>query len=256
MNNTRKLLDPLYNFLKENRSFNQRFQKKELYLQLMPFETPYEKLTSMLYTTANTQSQPKIDKLGDFYSKYYSWFNNTEPEFPTLVSNLSGSMVEPTYKNLFLGLKSQPGWGPKTSALFCRNMYIAHVGYASECYYLTGTPRRLAEYDRLFLPVDAVIRDVFAPSLSIRSNYFQKINQLLHSSYTNEEIEVWDDLWFWGFFGAKTEKTGRDFNSGFNKKKYWIERFTDKSETTRNEIEQKIKEFTSIVLTLQKQNFE
>ena len=57
----------LFHFLSANRQYNQNPQLKFYKATLLPYETKPEKILALLYNTANTQSQPDIDKLGTFF---------------------------------------------------------------------------------------------------------------------------------------------------------------------------------------------
>ena len=79
--------------------------------------------------------------------------------------------------------------------------------------------------------------------------------------YSAEEIEVWDDLWFWGYITQKIDviqrankkkdikrETRRKIE--WNKNKYWALRDSDKNSKKAEEIERKAEVFKRIVLSL------
>lgn len=238
-------LDPLYNFFLEDRSFNQQIQYDFLRDVLDNNSTPVIKCNDLLYEMAYTQSQPKIDPLGEFFKDFHETFKSDEIDFNRLCRFLGDQTDQPNFASLFKALKQKKGWGNKTSALFVRNLYITHIGYAKDLTFLPGVPVDL-NGDRLYLPVDAVIRDALLPLLSSTSNYFDKVNRMLNAHYSNEEIEVWDDLWFWGFFGSKTENKKRVFNT-FNENKYWVTKYSKKESDWIHAVELRMKEFQALL---------
>lgn len=60
-------LNNIFNFLKENRMYNKQLQIKYYSSFILPYETKEEKLISIFYNIASTQSQPKINNLSEFY---------------------------------------------------------------------------------------------------------------------------------------------------------------------------------------------
>ena len=74
--------------------------------------------------------------------------------------------------------------------------------------------------DRLYLPVDAVITDVFR-ALGLASPSFQSVNEALHESYSAEQMLVWDDLWYWGFFTQVSDGKTRKF--AWNQDRFWCQ---------------------------------
>ena len=62
---------------------------------------------------------------------------------------------------------------------------------------------------------------------------FDKINRILSKNYTGDEIEVWDDLWFWGFITQKGSDSNRSFE--WNEDKYWSLLHTPKDKQSINQ---------------------
>jgi hypothetical protein len=65
-------------------------------------------------------------------------------------------------------------------------------------------------------------------------------------------MEVWDDLWFWGYFTQKIEKETNESNRTkrvlmWNKEKYWANPYTDKNIDKIQIIEMKAKEFINLI---------
>jgi hypothetical protein len=146
------------------------------------------------------------------------------------------------YLSLYLALKDQKGWGKKTSALFVKNVFqIHHLPEMQHLKFWDDVPSFQAG-DRLFLPVDAVIKNVFA-RFDRSLNSFDKINRFLEmEGYYN--MEIWDDLWFWGYITQNAKNDPNGFRTiGFNKGKYWLELFTPKNPDEILEIERRCTKF-------------
>ena len=62
-----KKLENIFTFLNANRQFNHALQDKFYQSIIIPFNNNKDKIISLLYHIANTQNQPKIDKLANFY---------------------------------------------------------------------------------------------------------------------------------------------------------------------------------------------
>lgn len=75
--------------------------------------------------------------------------------------------------------------------------------------------------DMLYLPVDAVIRRISReiPSAGL-GDTFDSINSALRKAeYRSEDMLVWDDLWFWGFFSQDSSSKSRTL--GWNAGRFW-----------------------------------
>jgi len=77
-------LKNIFDFLIENRIYNKELQTRYYSGIVKPQNSKAEKVISLLYHTANTQSQPKIDNLAEFYKKIY--------ENKDLLNSFSGFM--------------------------------------------------------------------------------------------------------------------------------------------------------------------
>jgi len=229
----------------KHRKFNHELQEKHYKSALLWHDEfdQVQKVMSMLYGAANTQSQPKIDELSRFYR--FMWLNTASlTSFKSFVELLSPK-TPPTYKNLFLGLSKQPGWGPKTSALFVKSIYhIHHDSYDSRLRIWDDSPEDITYLDKLYLPVDRVIMEIFN-HLGDRSWTFKSINDFIHEHYVGDEIEVWDDLWFWGFITQKVANKQRIFE--WNANKYWALECSNKSLVVESEIKKLSLEFLSLM---------
>jgi hypothetical protein len=149
------------------------------------------------------------------------------------------------YDSLYNGLKNQNGWGKKTAALFSKSIYHLHNGdYSENLKIWDDVPKTIANNDSFYLPVDAVIIAIFKKIDSSINWDFDKINKTLKSKYNGSEIEVWDDLWFWGFITQNGSGNNRVFE--WNENKYWVLKESDKEKLKIEEIKNKCHEFLEI----------
>jgi len=151
------------------------------------------------------------------------------------------------FKSLYEGLKSQKGWGEKTSALFVKNIYNYHYNFQlnkerKELKIWDDVPE-INEDDKLYLPVDSVIKVIFN-TLSPINWTFNDINKSFQS-FSNEDIILFDDLWFWGFITQKIEDKHRKLE--WNDDKYWMIKDSCKDDRTINEIKNKAKSFLELI---------
>jgi hypothetical protein len=238
-------LQPLFHFLKANRKYNIDLQKKYREINLLRFETKTEKAFSLLHDTFYTQSQPDLDDAQKFFEDLY---NNQDSlvSFVAFCNYLGHYDSKSPYLSLYNGLCRKKGWGQKTSALFTKNIYnIHHLPEMNELGFWTDAPPLLQE-DRLLLPVDAVIKDIFM-RFNPKMNSFTRINKFLEKEKFIE-MDIWDDLWFWGYI-TQNPKEGIDElrGIGFNKGKYWLQLYTPKDPLVIKEIEEKCKEFIRLL---------
>jgi hypothetical protein len=243
---TNSKLSSLFHFLKENRAYNKKVQSNSYNLFLAPFDSLEDKLYSALHHVANTQSQPKIDILAPFFQKVYS--NKSQlHSFKTFIDFLTDKENDVhNYESLYYGMLRQKGWGNKTSALFAKTIYHLHNGaYGFQNPIWDDAPKTIDKEEKIFLPVDAVIEAIFhSIDPSIKWN-FHKINKLLQDNYSSEEMEVWDDLWFWGFINQRGSGLTREFI--WNESKYWALLETEKNGVVIEEIKLKSLQFLSIL---------
>lgn len=124
------------------------------------------------------------------------------------------------------------GWGQKTAALFVKNVVNIHKSDASQLHFFHDAKHRFRQIDtaeRLYLPVDAVIKHIFYQGPE-PYNAFDKINETLHD-FTRDDparMLIRDDLWFWGFLTQKT--TGKSRSMAWNEAKFWAMRSHSKGE--------------------------
>lgn len=142
-------------------------------------------------------------------------------------------------------MKQQIGWGDKISALFAKTIFHLHnYEYPSELRIWDDAPSDLDKNDIFYLPVDVVIVTIFK-EISPKNWNFNSINKIIKENYSGKDIEVWDDLWFWGFISQIGTGDGR--NIGWNLNKYWANRETDKSPKMIEEIKIKTEQFLRVL---------
>jgi len=221
-------LNRLFIFLKDNRDYNHQVQSKSYKGFLEPFDTLNDKVYSLLHHIVNTQSQPNLNKLSVFFQKIYlnKKSLNTFHSFVELLANkeLESSNYEMLYKAMII----QSGWGKKTSALFTKTVYHLHNGkYDGTFKIWDDAPNKIDINEKIYLPVDAVIEAIFHKLNPEIKWSFDKVNKYLQNQYSSEQMEVWDDLWFWGFITQKGSGLDREFV--WNEQKYWALLETDKN---------------------------
>lgn len=238
-------LKNIFEFLIENRIYNKELQTRYYSGIVKPQNNKLEKIVSLLYHIANTQSQPKIDYLAEFYQKIYL---NTDllNSFSGFMSVINPNGNEPNnYSGLYNGMIKQKGWGEKTSALFVKTIFHLHNNeYPNELRIWNDAPTDLEINDNFHLPVDAVIIAIFKKIQLINWN-FSKVNKIIAENYSGKDIEVWDDLWFWGFISQIGTGDGRKM--GWNLNKYWTLRESDKRPKMITEIKNKSEQFLNIL---------
>jgi hypothetical protein len=242
-----KKLNELFEFLDTNRAYNHSLQDRYYKSVILPFETSKDKVISLLYHIVNTQSQPKIDKLAVFFKSIIP-DNDCFESFSNFIFKInSDRQVICCFESLFNGMQRQSGWGNKTSALFAKIIYHLHNGqYSKELKIWNDVPNIITNQDKFFLPVDTVITRIFK-ELDNNINWnFNNINAILESNYNGQQIEVWDDLWFWGFITQNG--SGNDRLLKWNENKYWTLKEGDKNSKMINEIKQKSVEFLRIIM--------
>lgn len=197
----KKNLDPIYRFLSENREHNKDLQERYYKSINAGHDDVKDKVVSLLYKTVNTQSRPRIDKLSEFYRFIYEDLDALT-SFGSFVERISRNK-NGKYADLFKGLRKKSGWGSKTSALFVKSIFQLHNGqYNPDLLLWNDAPKTIEKDDHLYLPVDSVIIEIFK-KLGCNKPDFDSINRELRKHYSGEKIEVWDDLWFWGFITQK-----------------------------------------------------
>jgi len=237
-------LSSIYDFLIENRAYNKELQEKYYKSLVLSHNNIEDKITSLLYEIANTQSQPKIDNLSKFYRFIYE-DQEALTSFQKFVERISNK-ASVLYYDLYHGLKNCDGRGPKTSALFVKTMFHLHnKNYDARLKLWRDAPVNISANDCLFLPVDSVIIAIFK-KIENKSWTFTSINKEISKYYNGNEIEVWDDLWFWGFITQKVENKERILE--WNPNKYWSMNESNKDPIVIKTIEEKSKIFLSLLI--------
>lgn len=208
-------LADIYAFLEKNREFNSEVHKLEYAKALLPCAKDKNKMViHLMHYVVNTQSQPSLKALFIFFKTLQEHGNlDTFQQFIFALDNIdrkpqwtNPESHETNYLGLFHRLKNKPGWGEKTAALFVKAIYKIHQGDQKEFQFWDDVPV-LQPNDRLYLPVDAVIIEIFN-RLGLEKCSFRTINDYLYKNLPETNMDIWDDLWFWGFITQKSDATG------------------------------------------------
>jgi hypothetical protein len=238
-----KKLQNIFSFLTENRQYNQKLQEKFYHNVLSAHSETKDKVISLLYHIANNQSQPNIDKLAIFYKWVID--SNCMNSFSDFVSKINPNKIE-NFNSLFVGMKKQDGWGEKTAALFTKSIYQLHNGnYSKHLKIWNDVPSIITTHDNFYLPVDSVIIAIFQKLDNSINWNFSKINSLLKEEYNLQKIEIWDDLWFWGFLTQNGSGINRKFE--WNENKYWVLEETEKNPVSISKIKNKAQKFLKLL---------
>jgi hypothetical protein len=231
-------IEKIYQFLSENHHWNETFQLEEYKICLTHCSTAKHRLIALLHMVAHTQSKPKLGSLATFWEHLEDapWTRRAPSllEFTAYIEKRGSPYADSTgpWDRLFQALKNVKGWGPKTAALFIKSIIGLHRSNLAYLYCLKDAEcaRSFDDADRIYLPVDAVIRRVFeACRVTPLGKSFYPINATLYrAGYTAEQMLVWDDLWFWGFFTQDSSSGGRKI--GWNKARFWGQLSAPKSE--------------------------
>lgn len=249
-------LEGIKKFLKENSHYNKELQIRFALGSIGTNENTFNKLIALLYDTANTQSQPKMDLLAIFFKDIYKNKDdiNSFDSFVKYINNGKFNQKTP-YESLYKGLKSQKGWGEKTSALFVKNIYNYHYNFQQdkerkELKIWSDVPK-LNENDKLYLPVDSVIKVIFnalSPKMNRNNKFkdwtFNNINKTFQG-FSNKDVILFDDLWFWGFITQRVENKYRKLE--WNDDKYWMIKESCKDEHIIQTIKDKAEIFLKLI---------
>jgi hypothetical protein len=236
-------LDRLFEFISDNRKYNKAQQERYYRSIILPYKNDKDKVISLLYHIANTQSQPNIDRLAEFYKSIYTDLNCLT-SFENFIHKINPN-APINYESLYNGMLSQKGWGLKTSALISKSIFHLHNGqYSAELKIWTDVPKAIGEHENFYLPVDSVIIAIFKKLDKSKKWTFININSTLKQNYNSQQIEIWDDLWFWGFITQNGSGDNRKFE--WNENKYWALKETDKDKQKIEEIKSKASEFLNI----------
>ena len=236
-------LKELYDFLEKNRQYNKQVQEGFIKSCIaIDGLTTEQKVLNLLYGVVNTQSQPKMDKIGKFFEKMY----HKDSRLTSYKGFLNTLKNEPESSvSLFELMKSQKGWGSKTAALFVKYIYIIHKDDAFKTFRI-WTDFSLNE-NELKLPVDAVITHIFKANFLNQGckSDFDDINEFFGENHTeNTDFIIWDELWFWGFITQQTIDNSRK-SCEFNVNKFlclpYIEKDIEKIKPLAIEFHEMIK---------------
>lgn len=230
-------LNKIKNFLTENQEWNAKFQLLEYRSILLPHKDSLSKLNAMLHAVANTQSQPKLDDLSDFWQHFH---NKTQGKLSLSLEELATVLEEPfqperPFFSIYQGLRTWPGWGEKTAALFVKNVIKIHAASDKSLHFLSDATKhatQLQSSDEINLPVDAVIIHIFREHINLgKSPSVKNINRVLQAHCKHRsEMMLWDDLWFWGFITQRTY--GQRRVTEWNPAKFWSQFSHDKQRET------------------------
>jgi hypothetical protein len=238
-----KKIEKIFQFMSENRKYNKELQERYYRSFILSCRTEKEKIISLLYHIAATQSRPNIDRLAAFY-RILVRDENSLTTFEDFI-NLINAGASCSFESVYKGMLNQSGWGNKTSALLSKSIYHLHNGqYSEELRIWEDVPAVIEHDDRFYLPVDAVITAVFQKLDPSVKWTFTNINSFLLKTYTCNQIEIWDDLWFWGFI---TQNGSQQRKFEWNENKYWILKESDKSTKMIEEIKSKCFEFLAVI---------
>lgn len=205
-------LHKIYEFLRsaENKKYNRKVQNLDFKKWDVGCLLNNQRVLSIFWHCAKTQSNPRInsltrfaDQFRDFNSKNINIANKPFPLnvfFKEILLLNDGSELA----NL---AKLGNGWGPKTSALLFKSLRVAarcnNEMFDKESLDLLHSDRNA------MVPVDSVIKHIILNVLKFEydGDDFSQINKILLSYKKQfdpeltlcEFVDVWDELWFWGF---------------------------------------------------------
>lgn len=260
----------LFDFLKseDNRKFNQIIQNGVYRGRIIQYTKSKERIISLLYEILNTQSQPKLDNCLKFWEKVYkvensNCFNSLDnfikmlSEEPVKNNNTSIDNTNGKLERLFQALTNQPGWGDKTAALFVKSCCRIHWDDSNKDlrFWSEDFPTE-NELEKIYLPVDSVIRFIFKElNVPIKQN-FKEINRYIHEHYKQvNDLLIWDDLWFWGFI-TQNSQTSADKESKntddarkleWNRSKYYSIFHAPKDENTIEQVQSRAEQFIKLI---------
>ena len=198
----------LFEFLEKYRQYNKQVQEGFIKSCIaIDGLTTEQKVLNLLYGVVNTQSQPKMNAIGEFFKKMYQKDSDLT-SYKGFLKTLKNESV--SSDSLFELMKSQNGWGSKTAALFVKYIYLIHTEDSLRDFKIWDD-FSLNEYE-LKLPVDAVITHIFKDNFlnQVCKSDFDGINNFFNKKHTeNDDFIIWDELWFWGFITQQTIDNSR-----------------------------------------------
>ncbi len=241
-----EVIHNLLRFLKENQNINRQIQIGFI-KEAFSADSVSARALLLLYQIAQTQSQPKLDKLKMFFEKINK--HNALSDFTAFGNavNISGRCP----KNLSLALSLQDGWGTKTAALFVRALAV--IQNTADLSGKFWQDLEVMKHNHIMLPVDKVILCIFqkiSPQLGNRHlKSFSSINKYLsvEMKCSQEEMLLLDDLWLWGFITQKSNTEDNERELMWNVAKYWAISHSPKDDVSIEMMEKKSKKFISIL---------
>ena len=211
---------------------------------LASFDNVPERARFLLYEIFNTQTQPKLGLMAEFFQRVDKASNRTPSNRLATYADFRVflGLSHEQKDGLFEALSRCKGWGHKTAALFIRNLAV--IAANPELVDMFWPDIHAVNDERIRLPVDAVINAIFLhlrvheSDHSRRIEGFKDINNYLSIKLecSSREMLIWDDLWFWGFItqrsppkkpkssatdSVQTESNEKHRKYGWNTDKYW-----------------------------------
>ncbi|MFZ6758152.1 hypothetical protein ACO0K9_13160 [Undibacterium sp. Ji50W] len=245
-----KKLQKIFAFLEEHHHWSINFQMEEWMNMLGGCSNAGDRLNALLYGIANTQSQPNLDYLAEFWQKLHDHYRHSNDTRLSAFCRFLGKDTGKPLTDLYTGLVAHKGWGHKTAALFVKNVINIHRSDTRRLHIFRDgrrLARNIGKDERIYLPVDAVIAFIFGlqgESVDVR---FRRINEHIQEFAKGqpEQMLVWDDLWFWGFITQRGK--GADRSMEWNAPKFWAMRSHSKSDVL--ELQTLAAKFIKIVQT-------
>jgi hypothetical protein len=225
-------------FLEENHKYNRSVQLASIRSSLLPFDSNKSKIKSLMMDVGQTQFRQKLDSASDLWKAIDITDHDFDSvldlvNFLTVLSGLETSDLsnKSIAEDLFMCLINTSGFGPKTAALFVKDLAMIHmvdnkIGYSEENLSFLKDGDKLTDGNpKIFLPVDSVIQHVFTHNFcnleAKPSNAFYLINKHLIDFMEANDVPLskmiyWDDLWYWGFITQRGsgDKRKTEFNEG------------------------------------------
>lgn len=233
----------LFAFLEANRTWNEEFQTREYAGCLAGCGSAQERLLRFLHFNVSTQAGASMDQLSLFWKTIHNATSEQTCSLEAFTGYLAKTATATRSKNnstvpappvidrwkaLFDALNAHRGWGKKTTALFVKAVVNLHRGPTELHFWNDATPDETpVTNSKLYLPVDRVILKIFQ-KLTHPCPSLDNINRGLRARYRGEQMLVWDDLWFWGFFTQNG--SGDDRVLGWNSAKFWNQLSSAKSD--------------------------
>jgi hypothetical protein len=258
MKNCPENIAALFRFLVEHHEYNKKIQEDDIKMTLDSCGSVDHRALLLLRRIVDTQSQPNLEHTKIFF-EHIARSEGALASFTSFSKFLNPKPV--ANRDLFEALKTivphgQPkpnnGWGDKTSALFIRN--LALIADSPTLSTLFWPDLNVWNTQTIRLPVDKVILAIFErmmknnPEKSQRPTSFKSINKYLLTTLgcTNQEMLVWDDLWFWGFITQRSVPGTSERQPVWNPAKYWSIFTAPKDLESIGKIEQLAKQFIQL----------